>query len=62
MSTSWGTFEPTQRYSGSAQPAEARVYLYPAVFADLIAWMATGRVQQVLNEVTMTPLRETGWP
>jgi NAD(P)-dependent dehydrogenase (short-subunit alcohol dehydrogenase family) len=58
MSTSWGTFEPTQRDSGRAQPADARVSLDPAVVADLIAWMATAPGQPVLNEVTMTPLRE----
>jgi NADP-dependent 3-hydroxy acid dehydrogenase YdfG len=62
MSTGWGTFEPTQRDSGRAQPADARVSLDPAVVADLIAWMATAPGQPVLNEVTITPLRETGWP
>jgi NAD(P)-dependent dehydrogenase (short-subunit alcohol dehydrogenase family) len=62
MSTSWGTFEPTQRDSGSAQAPDERDSLDPAVVADLIAWMATASGYPVLNEVTMTPLRETGWP
>jgi len=62
MSTSWGTFEPTQREAGRAQPADDRDSLDPAIVADLIAWMATAPWHAVLNEVTMTPIRETGWP
>jgi NAD(P)-dependent dehydrogenase (short-subunit alcohol dehydrogenase family) len=62
MSTSWGTFEPTQREAGRAQPADERDSLDPAIVADLIAWMATAPGHAVLNEVTMTPIRETGWP
>ena len=62
MSTSWGTFEPTQRDSGRAQPADERVSLDPAVVADLIAWMATAPGQPVLNEVTMTPCARPAGP
>ena len=61
MSTNWGTFEPTVRRS-DGPPPEDRDSLNPAVVADLIAWMATAPGEPVLNEVTMTPLREGGWP
>lgn len=62
MRTSWGTFDPTARGMGTAQPGDERDALDPAVVADLIAWMTTSPGQPVLNEVTMTPLREGGWP
>ncbi|HET7476311.1 MAG TPA: SDR family NAD(P)-dependent oxidoreductase [Dermatophilaceae bacterium] len=61
MSTNWGTFEHADR-RGEAEPSDARESLDPAVVADLIAWMATSPGQPVLNEVTMTPLLEGGWP
>ncbi len=41
---------------------DQRDSLNPGVVADLIAWMATAPGEPVLNEVTMTPLREGGWP
>ena len=63
MATNWGKFDPEQRPdpagSDVADPADA---LDPATVADLIAWMATTPGQPVLNEVTVTPLREHGWP
>lgn len=63
MATNWGTFDPEQRPDPAgpddADPADA---LDPATVADLIAWMATTPGQPVLNEVTVTPLREHGWP
>ena len=63
MATNWGTFDPEQRWDPSgpdeADPADA---LNPATVADLIVWMATTPGQPVLNEVTVTPLREQGWP
>jgi NADP-dependent 3-hydroxy acid dehydrogenase YdfG len=62
MSTSWGTFDPTQRQTTATEPPDERDTLDPAVVADLIAWMATAPGQPVLNEVTVTPLREGGWP
>ena len=61
MQTSWGTFDPEQRRP-PAEPADERESLDPAVVADLITWMATSPGQPVLNEVTMTPLNEGGWP
>ena len=62
MSTSWGTFDPAQRRASTGQSSDDRESLNPAVVADLIAWMATAPGEPVLNEVTMTPLREGGWP
>jgi len=63
MSTAWGTsFDPAQCRTSTGQPVDERDSLDPAVVADLIAWMATAPGQPVLNEVTMTPLRESGWP
>ena len=60
MDTSWGIWKPEDR--GTAQstvPAEA---LPPQQVADLIAWIATAPPDLVLNEVTITPLQEQGWP
>jgi len=62
MSTGWGTFDPSQRGTSTGQLSDERESLNPAVVADLIAWMATTPGEPVLNEVTMTPLREGGWP
>ena len=62
MSTSWGTFDSAQRRASTGQSSADRESLNPAVVADLIAWMATAPGEPVLNEVTMTPLRERGWP
>ena len=63
MATNWGTFDPEQRRNAAgphaADPAES---LDPATVADLIVWMATAPGEPVLNEVTVTPLRENGWP
>ena len=62
MNTNWGTFDPAQRRASRAEPGDERESLDPAVIADLIAWMATAPGQPVLNEVTVTPLHEGGWP
>lgn len=61
MATNWGTFDPDQRSVPAGTPEE-RDALDPAVVADLIVWLATSPGQPVLNEVTVTPLREAGWP
>jgi NAD(P)-dependent dehydrogenase (short-subunit alcohol dehydrogenase family) len=63
MDTSWGIFDPAQRRQADVQPqADERDSLNPEVVADLIAWMATAPGHPVLNEVTVTPLHEGGWP
>ena len=57
-----GTFDPTERpepVEGDDNPVES---LDPGTVADLITWMATTPGQPVLNEVTVTPLNEHGWP
>lgn len=61
MATNWGTFDPAEPRQSST-PADERESLDPTTVADLIAWMATNPSRAVLNEVTITPLREAGWP
>jgi NAD(P)-dependent dehydrogenase (short-subunit alcohol dehydrogenase family) len=62
MATSWGTFDPTQRTAPEGPTHDERRSLDPHVVADLIAWMAASPGRPVLNEVTITPLLEGGWP
>lgn len=62
MATSWGTFDPAQRAARDDSAHDEEQSLDPAVVADLIAWMAISPGKPVLNEVTITPLREGGWP
>jgi NAD(P)-dependent dehydrogenase (short-subunit alcohol dehydrogenase family) len=62
MNTNWGTFEPQGDRVAQVQPSDPHVSLDPTVVADLIAWMATSPGEPVLNEVTVTPLLEGGWP
>lgn len=62
MNTNWGHFDPTQDRSSPPEPATEQDSLDPAVVADLIAWMASAPGHPMLNEVTITPLREAGWP
>ena len=61
MDTSWGVWSPEDRSSsaGTTPPAEA---LAPEQVARLIAWIAAAPQDVVLNEVTVTPLLEQGWP
>ena len=61
MQTSWGVFDP-EHGRPPVEPTDERESLDPAVVADLITWMATSPGQPVLNEVTITPLHEGGWP
>ena len=62
MSTNWGTFGADADRPSAPNAHDEREALDPAVVADLIAWMATSPGKPVLNEVTMTPLMEQGWP
>ena len=60
MDTSWGVWSPEDR--GSAEPTVPANALPPQQVADLIVWIATAPPGLVLNEVTITPLHEQGWP
>lgn len=60
MDTSWGLWSPGER--GSGQPAGPPDALPAEQVADLIAWMVAAPPGLVLNEVTVTPLLEQGWP
>lgn len=62
MATSWGTFDPAQRTERDDPTHDEQQALDPGVVADLIAWMAVSPGRPVLNEVTITPLLEGGWP
>jgi len=61
-SGNWGTFDPGKDRPAQVEVTHPHESLDPAVVADLIAWMATATGQPVLNEVTVTPLLEGGWP
>jgi NAD(P)-dependent dehydrogenase (short-subunit alcohol dehydrogenase family) len=61
MTTNWGTFDPADRPDVPPE-ADPRHSLDPATVADLIFWMATSPGRPVLNETTITPLHEQGWP
>ena len=60
MDTSWGVWSPEER--GSGQPTVPPDALPPEHVARLIAWIAAAPPGLVLNEVTVTPLQEEGWP
>lgn len=61
MDTSWGAWSAEERVSASsgASPAES---LPPEYVADFITWIVQSPPDMVLNEVTVTPLLEGGWP
>ena len=61
MDTSWGVWSPEDRRDGATPtvPADA---LAPEQVARLIAWIAAAPPDVVLDEVTVTPLLERGWP
>lgn len=68
MATNWGLFDAVRRppadggtEDGPADLDEAAA-LHPDTVADLVVWMAASPGRPVLNEVTITPLREAGWP
>jgi NAD(P)-dependent dehydrogenase (short-subunit alcohol dehydrogenase family) len=64
MATSWGLFDPGSRAAdGSGDPAKPQSEaLPPDQVADLIAWIVAAPDGLVLNQVTVTPLLEQGWP
>lgn len=61
MDTQWGAWTPSERSeeNGGAAPEES---LPPSHVADFITWIALSPSAMVLNEVTVTPLLEKGWP
>ena len=61
MGTSWGVWSPEDRRDPAERtgPADA---LPPEQVAQLITWIAAAPPGLVLNEVTVTPLLEQGWP
>jgi NADP-dependent 3-hydroxy acid dehydrogenase YdfG len=61
MDTNWGVFDPSQRPTHT--PARASADALPAgTVAALISWIAAAPADVVLNEATITPLMERGWP
>ncbi|MEX2290909.1 MAG: SDR family NAD(P)-dependent oxidoreductase [Mycobacteriales bacterium] len=60
MDTSWGIWSPDDR--GSGEPTVPADALAPDQVARLITWIASAPADLVLNEVTVTPLLEQGWP
>ncbi len=61
MDTSWGVWSPEGRNDASSLAA-TRNALPPEHVARLITWIAAAPPDLVLNEVTVTPLMENGWP
>ncbi|MFQ6171712.1 SDR family oxidoreductase [Oryzobacter sp. R7] len=61
MSTGWGEFDDAAPRR-TPPVVSSRDSLDPAAVADLVGWMATTPGAPVLNEVTITPLMEHGWP
>jgi NAD(P)-dependent dehydrogenase (short-subunit alcohol dehydrogenase family) len=62
MATNWGTFDRDSERPSTTPHTDDDASLNPDVVADLIAWMATSPGRPVLNEATITPLLEQGWP
>jgi NAD(P)-dependent dehydrogenase (short-subunit alcohol dehydrogenase family) len=62
MATNWGSWEAANRQSRERAPESAAHALPPERIASLIAWLASAPPELVLNEITATPLEESGWP
>jgi NAD(P)-dependent dehydrogenase (short-subunit alcohol dehydrogenase family) len=61
MDTNWGVFEPEQRDATSKGLPTAQAMPAEHV-AKLITWIAAAPPDLVMNEATVTPLLEAGWP
>ncbi len=61
MDTSWGIWSAQDR-GGNTRPTLPPDALPPEHVAQLIACIAAAPPDLVLNEVTVTPLTEQGWP
>ena len=60
MDSNWGVWSPHD--CGSTAPTVPEDALAPERVAELLVWMASAPPDVVLNEVTVTPLQEQGWP
>jgi NAD(P)-dependent dehydrogenase (short-subunit alcohol dehydrogenase family) len=64
MATSWGAWDPAARRAidrDKPRQPDGDV-LGPGQVADLVAWIVAAPDNLVLNQVTVTPLHEQGWP
>lgn len=61
MDTNWGVWDSADR-AGSHERRPASEALPPDHVADLITWICTAPPDMALNEATVTPLLEKGWP
>jgi NADP-dependent 3-hydroxy acid dehydrogenase YdfG len=61
MDTNWGMWDPSDRAANRDRRPAAEA-LSPAQVADLITWVCAAPPDVVLNEATVTPLLEKGWP
>ena len=61
MDTNWGVWNPDDRSSGNLSRPVAESLPADHV-ADLITWICAAPAEMVVNEATVTPLLEQGWP
>lgn len=62
MDTHWGAWTPEDRQPTAPVDTPTAESMPPEHVAELITWIAASPPDLVLNEVTVTPLREAGWP
>lgn len=62
MDTHWGAWIPEDRQPAAPADTSTAESMPPEHVAELITWIAASPPDLVLNEVTITPLREAGWP
>jgi NAD(P)-dependent dehydrogenase (short-subunit alcohol dehydrogenase family) len=62
MATAWGVWDSSERDSAAVTHPPKNEALPAGDVADLIGWIAAAPANVVLNEATVTPLLEQGWP
>jgi NAD(P)-dependent dehydrogenase (short-subunit alcohol dehydrogenase family) len=62
MATHWGTFASDERDQGDGIDGRPEDRLPPDTVASYIAWLVTAPPELIVNESTVTPLNEQGWP